>query len=153
GTIRDDEVNLIQPGKNYGWDPSRGGDVTDQGEYAKVEVGTPMTDKELFPEAVDAKWATGEPTEALCAAIFLEGKQWGELEGKLAVTSLKGSKLLLMTVDGEGAGSKITSVDVPKELDWAYKRLRAARLGPDGALYLTTAGGENDFLLRVEPAT
>ncbi|WP_043659848.1 PQQ-dependent sugar dehydrogenase [Thermocrispum municipale] len=152
GTIRDDEINLIQPGKNYGWDPSHGGEKTDQSQYAKFEVEAPMTDKELFPDAVDAKWATGEPTEALCAAIFLEGKQWGELEGKLAVTSLKGSKLFLMTVEGEGTDSKITAVDVPKELDWTYKRLRAARIGPDGALYLTTAGGENDYLLRVEPA-
>lgn len=152
GTIRDDEINLIQPGKNYGWDPSTGGEDTDNNAYAKTEVDRPMTDKELFPDAVDAKWATGEPTEALCAAIFLEGEQWGELAGKLAVTSLKGSKLLLLTVDGDGADSKVVEVDMPQELNWAYKRLRAARIGPDGALYLTTAGGENDFLLRVEPA-
>lgn len=142
----DDEINLVQPGKNYGWDPSQGGKVTEQDQYP--EVGLPMTNKELFRDAVEAKWATGRPTEAICATVFLEGKQWGELAGNLVVTSLKGSKLFLMTLKGD----KIVKVDVPKELDWMYKRLRAARIGPDGALYLTTAGGENDKLLRVEPA-
>ena len=151
GTTRDDEINLIQPGKNYGWDPSQGGEKTDDSQYGSLELEVDMTDKERFPDAVDAKWSTGEPTEALCAAVFLDGEQWGELEGKLAVTSLKGSKLFLMTVEGEGKDSKIAAVDVPKELDWTYKRLRAARIGPDGALYLTTAGGENDYVLRVEP--
>ena len=31
-------------------------------------------------------------------------------------------------------------------------RLRAARLGPDGAVYVTTSNGENDKVLRVTPA-
>ena len=33
-----------------------------------------------------------------------------------------------------------------------HGRLRAARLGPDGALYVTTTNGDNDKLLRVTPA-
>lgn len=149
----DDEINLVQKGKNYGWDMSNGGKLTQDdpagATYAAKENSFPMTNKELYPDAVDAKWATGSPTEAMCADVFLEGKQWGDLEGNLAVTSLKGSKLLLMTVDGNG---NVTKVDVPKELDETYKRLRAARIGPDGALYVTTAGGENDHLLRITPA-
>lgn len=148
----DDEINLLGKGKNFGYDISQGGKITEddpKGQtYADYENDIPMTDKDRFPDAVGPRWATGSPTEAISQDVFLEGKHWGKLEGALAVTSLKGSKLFLMTVDGS---SNVVKVDVPKELDEYYKRLRAARMGPDGALYITTAGGENDYLLRVEP--
>jgi glucose/arabinose dehydrogenase len=139
----DDEVNRIEPGGNYGWDPSRGG--TEDGYDESVS----MTDTERFPDAVRPLWTTGDMTEAICALDFLEGEQWGSLEGALAVTALKGSKLIVLRLNEDG--SKVTSTSVPAELDGSHGRLRAARLGPDGALYVSTDKGENDELLRVTP--
>lgn len=138
-----DEVNRIELGGNYGWDPSQGGTV---GGY---DESVPMTDLERFPDAVPAVWQTGAMTEALCAAAFLEGEQWGSLDGALVVTALKGAKLVVLTLDGAGG---VAEVAVPTELDDEFGRLRAARLGPDGALYLTTTNGSNDKVLRVTPA-
>jgi glucose/arabinose dehydrogenase len=138
----DDEVNLLQPGANYGWDPSRGGTVTSYDE------NVPMTDKRRFPDAVEALWSSGRPTEAICAAAFLTGPRWGALDGALAVTALKGSKLLLFTL---GPDAAVRTVAIPAELDDTHGRLRAARLGPDGALYVTTDNGQNDELLRITP--
>lgn len=143
GPSFDDEVNLIRPGANYGWDPSRGGTV---GGY---DESVPMTDRDRFPEAVDAVWQSGSTTQAVCAATFLSGAQWGALDGALVVTALKGAKLIVLTLDKAGA---VTSVAVPREFDDVYGRLRAARLGPDGALYVTTTNGSDDKLLRVTPA-
>jgi glucose/arabinose dehydrogenase len=57
--------------------------------------------------------------------------------------------MLLLRVDGAGT---LTEVRLPPEFDDKYGRLRAARTGPDGALYVTTSNGVDDKLLRVTPA-
>jgi aldose sugar dehydrogenase len=143
GPSVDDEINRLQAGGNYGWDPSRGGTT---GGY---DESVPMTDKERFPDAVDAVWSSGSPVEAICGAAFLTGSNWGALEGALAVTALRGSKLLLMTLGADGV---VSAVAVPPELNDKFGRLRGARLGPDGALYVTTSNGEDDALLRIAPS-
>lgn len=143
GPDKNDEVNLIQAGKNYGWDPAQGGTV---GGY---DESVPMTDLDRFPDAVPAKWQTGDITEAVCAATFLDGDQWGALNGTLVITALKGAKVIFLTLSKEG---DVTSVAVPPEFSDTFGRLRAARTGPDGALYLTSSNGNDDKLLRVTPA-
>ena len=64
------------------------------------------------------------------------------------VTALKGAKLLILTLEDDGS---LAEVSVPEETDGPFGRLRAARLGPDGALYVTTTNGEDDQLLRIAP--
>lgn len=136
----DDEVNVLRPGGNYGWDPSRGG-TTD--EY---DESVPMTDLQRFPDAVRAAWSSGSSTEAVCAAEFLTGPQWGELDGALVVPALKGSKLLIFRLNPDGTASP---PEIPAELDDTHGRLRAARQAPDGSLYVTTSNGTSDELLRI----
>jgi len=142
GPEQNDEVNLLRAGANYGWDPAKGGTEDSYDE------SVPMTDLRRFPDAVAAKWQSGPTTEAVCAAEFLAGAHWGDLQGALVVTALKGAKLLLLRLDADG---DVTSVSVPSEFDDTFGRLRAARTGPDGALYVTTTNGADDKLLRVTP--
>lgn len=141
GTSVDDEVNVLRAGANYGWDPSQGGRVTTYDE------SVPMTDTNRFPDAVPAIWSSG-PTIATSGATFLAGEAWGPWDGALAVAALKGSRLLVLTLDGETLAGQA----VPAELAGTFGRLRAARLGPDGALYLTTSNGSDDKVLRVTNA-
>src|SRR6476469_2181951 len=143
GPDKNDEVNLIQAGKNYGWDPAQGGTV---GGY---DEGVPMTAVDRFPDAVPAKWQTGDITEAVCAATFRDGDQWGTLDGTLVLPALKGAKVIFLTRSEQG---DVKRVAVPQECDSTLGRLRAARTGPDGALYITTSNGDDDGLLRVTPA-
>jgi aldose sugar dehydrogenase len=140
GPDYDDEVNLLKPGGNYGWDPSRGGTV---GGYRE---DVPMTDLTRFPDAIPAVWSSAEITEATGGAAFLSGARWGALDGALAVPALRGSRLLLMTLAPDGT---VTELRVPAELDGTYGRLRTARLSPSGELYLTSDNGSSDVLLRV----
>jgi aldose sugar dehydrogenase len=142
GPTTDDEVNRLRAGGNYGWDPSQGGTV---GGY---DEDVPMTDLERFLDAVPAVWSSGRPIEAICGAAFLSGGQWGDLNGVLAVAALRGRKLLLMGLGPDGA---VAQVSVPAPLDGTFGRLRAVRLGPDGALYVSTSNGSNDQVLRVTP--
>ena len=136
-------MNKLASGGNYGWDPSQGGTV---GGY---DEDVPMTDLERFPDAVPAIWSSGKPVEATCGLAMLRGPQWGALDGALAVTALRGSKLLLMRLDGQ---DKVTEVSIPPALDGEFGRLRGARTGPDGALFVTSSNGDNDVVLRIEPA-
>lgn len=137
GTYRDDEVNRLVRGGNYGWQAGPGYDES-----------PPMTDLQRFPRAIAARWSSGYPTMATSGAVFLEGPQWGPWNGALAVAALKAQQLVVFPFK---AGVLDRPV-VPPALDEAYGRLRTAVLGPDGALYLTTAnGGGADQILRVTP--
>ena len=140
GTSQNDEINLLVSGGNYGWDPD-----AEPGYRGR----TSMTDLERFPQAIEAKWSSGYATPAASGGIFLEGSDWGEWEGRLAVATLKTRSLLLF--EFTTAGTFVSEVIVP-ELDGTYGRLRTPMLGRGGALYLTTAnGGGADRILKIVP--
>ena len=138
GPTRDDEINFLVSGGNYGWDPVPGYDES-----------VPMTDRVKFPEAVEAKWSSGDQTLATSGGIFLEGDQWGRWEGRLAVASLKDRTLRVFEFAADGT---LLSEVIVDSLNGTYGRLRTPMLGPDGALYVSTSnGGGRDKILRVAP--
>jgi aldose sugar dehydrogenase len=138
GPDRDDEVNLLRDGGNYGWDPGSGG----------YDESVPMTDPGI-PGAVPAVWSSGVPTLATSGATFLSGEQWGAYDGLLLVALLKAQGVLALRVDDAGALLEEFRI---AELEGAHGRIRSALQGTDGALYLTTDnGGNEDRLLRVMP--
>jgi glucose/arabinose dehydrogenase len=139
GPDRDDEVNLLRAGANYGWNP------VGSGEY---DESVPMTDPDI-PGAVPAVWSSGSPTLATSGATFVEGRQWGVDEGLLLIGLLKAQGVLALRLDD--AGTLRQQFRLP-ELDGAYGRIRTVQMGTDGAVYVTTDnGGGADQLLRVTP--
>lgn len=132
GTDRDDEVNLIAKGGNYGWSPTPG--------YNEKRS---MTDKKRFPKAHSAKWRSGRPTVATSGAAFLTGAQWGQWNGRLAVAMLKGEGIKVFTLSGNSIVEEQTILT-------SYGRIRTLQQGPDGALYFTTSNGSgNDGIYQV----
>ncbi|TPG19169.1 PQQ-dependent sugar dehydrogenase [Pedococcus bigeumensis] len=139
GSTRDDEVNVLSAGANYGWDPVPGYDES-----------VPMTDLTKFPSAIPARWSSGDPTVATSGASFLTGSGWGLWEGALAVAELKnaGVRILMLTEDG-----RVRAQAQLAALDDSYGRIRTVQTGPGGAIYVTTSNGSNDRVLRVSPTT
>ena len=142
GTFRDDEVNLLASGGNYGWDPVPASDPLFYDE------SRPMTDLTRHSDAVPAVRSSGNPTNAWSGAQFLTGAQWGTWEGALAVAALKDSQLHVMFVTETGA---FIRQEIPVELDGTHGRLRTPMLGPDGSLYLTTSESSGNQILRITP--
>jgi len=63
----------------------------------------------------------------------------------LAVAALKDSALRLMRFSH---ANRLVGVRLPVALNGPYGRLRSVTQGPDGALYITTANGSTDMVLR-----
>ncbi len=151
GPDRDDEINALSVGGNFGWNP-----VGPEGPSVYDELGRSPTDLSI-PGVISAPWSSGPSTIAPGGIAFLSGEQWGDFDGAIAMTTLKDERLHLVRFD---ANNELVDVTVPEELDRSqFARLRSARLGPDGALYVTTSnsGFSNDDLrfdsiLRITPA-
>lgn len=139
GTDRDDEVNRLVAGADYGWDPvpPGGGDGYDESR--------PMTDLSRHPAARRAVWSSGNPTIAPSGGTFLHGRQWGGWDRSLAVAVLKGEELRVLAFDGTGSLVQQQWVRITDR-----GRLRVAVQGPDGNLYLAV-DDEPGTILKVTP--
>ena len=136
GSFRDDEVNLVVSGGDYGWNPGPGYDES-----------VPMTDQSLPGEQIEAQWSSGEPTIATSGATWVSGTQWGSLNGTLAVAALKGNRVVFMKFDRDGVLQRTRTPDALRK----FGRLRSISKAPNGDLMITTANGSGDAVLRVHP--
>jgi len=137
GTYRDDEVNRLRGGGNYGWRPGPGYDES-----------PPMTNFGLPGKQIGARWNSGNPTIATSGGVFLRGKKWGIWQGALAVGVLKDTQVRILKFNKAG---RFVRAWVPPALNTSF-RMRSPVLGPDGNLYLTTDnGGGNDRIIKVIP--
>ncbi len=138
GTDRDDEVNKVVRGGNYGWNPVPG-----------YNESVPMTDYSLPGRQIGARWRSGYPTLATSGAVWVRGAKWGAYRGTLAVCALKASKLLFMKFDKTG---HLRWVKTPPAMNGRFGRLRSVSVSKNFDLLVTTAnGGGNDKIVRVTP--
>lgn len=137
GPDRDDEVNEITLGGDYGWNPGAGYDES-----------VPMTDQDLPGKQIEAAWESGNPTVATGGGTFIPVQErWGAYGGALAVAVLKDQELRLLSFDESG---KLLEDRTPEAMR-DYGRLRTVSLAADGDLLVTTDNGGEDMLLRVTP--
>ena len=127
-----DEINLIEPGKNYGW-PEVRGDETKEGMVSPlIHAGTNET------------WAPA-------GAVFPTQGPWS---GSLLFTGLRGQTLYRAVID---VANPSRVVKLERQLVRQFGRLRDIVEGPDKALYLLTSnrdgrgnpGPEDDRVLRL----
>lgn len=137
GSYRDDEVNKLRKGGDYGWHPVPGYDES-----------VPMTDQSLPGRQVNARWRSGNPTLATSGAAWVYGKKWGRLSGTLAVAALAANRVVFMKFSPSGKLRWTRSPDRLRQLG----RLRSVTLTPSKDLLLTTDNdGGSDAVIRVSP--
>lgn len=136
GSDRDDEVNLLGRGRNFGWDPNYPAETT------------PMTDFSLPGRQWGAKWRSGSPTIATSGAAFVRGRGWGALSSALAVGCLAGERLMFVKLDASG---DLRWTRAPARLR-DFGRLRGVTAYRGSLLVTTSNGSGADKILRVRPA-
>ncbi len=137
GPDRDDEVNRLVAGRDYGWHPVPG-----------YNENVPMTDQALPGTQVAARWRSGVPTLAVSGATWVAGRNWGGYRGALAVAALKGQRLIFMHFTASGVHRFSRTPPALRR----YGRLRSVTRIRGGDLLVTTSnGGRRDVILRVHP--
>lgn len=141
GTGRDDEVNRLFAGANYGWDPRP---LSGPLFY---DESRPMTDTTRHPGASTAVWSSGNPTIAPSGGTFLSGPRWKGWDRSLAMAVLKDHHLrvLRFTTSGNAVDTQFVRIT-------DRGRLRVAVLNPlNNDLYIAT-DADPGSILRVIPS-
>jgi len=128
-----DELNLIEPGKNYGWPL-----VSYATNYNGVPIPSPDTRPDLTKPVI--YWT---PIIAPGNLVFYKGTMFPQWQGSALMGGLDTKTLNRITFDGRGGARPAERWDV------GY-RIRDVEVGPDGALWMLeddNAGG----LFRVTP--
>jgi aldose sugar dehydrogenase len=141
GPLGGDEVNIIRPGRNYGWPL-----VTFGTDYDGTKIAEATSRPDL--EAPFMYWV---PSIAISGLAFYTGDRFPAWKGSAFVGSMFAGR-----TRGTGHLQRITFTEgrpIQREpmLTELHQRIREVRQGPDGLLYLLT-DEPNGALLKVEPA-
>ena len=129
-----DELNIIEPGKNYGW-PVIGYGAGYGG--AKLHEST-------HKEGMEQPIKYWDQAIAPSGMTFYRGDLFPAWRGNLFIGALAGRMLVRLELDGERV---VSEEHLLHGLD---ERIRDVRQGPDGALWLLT-GNPTGRILRVSP--
>lgn len=145
-----DELNLIEPGVNYGWPVM---------SYGQQYSGRPIPNSRTQREGMRQPVYYWDPVIAPAGAQWYTGDAFPEWRGSLFVGALRGQRLVRLEVElldadeaslpPEAARARVTGEE--HLLADRGQRVRDVRQGPDGALYVVTdeTAGE---LWRIAPA-
>ena len=136
-----DELNLILPGRNYGW-PVVGFGVNYTSGLA-IHAGT-------HQEGMEQPVHFWVPSIAASGLLIYDGNRFPAWRGNLFVGGLQGEQLARLTLDGQ-------RVVLEETLLHRMGRIRDVRQGPDGYIYVAIDGLPVDGkttqtpILRLEP--
>ncbi|MBU6156005.1 MAG: sorbosone dehydrogenase family protein, partial [Alphaproteobacteria bacterium] len=131
-----DELNVIEPGRNYGWPL-----VTYGRDYSGAQI-SPFTSRRGLEEPV-VQWT---PSIAPSGTTVYRGDKFPAWNGDVFVGAL--AKKHVRRVDLDANGRVVGESQLLTELG---ARIRDVRTGPDGYLYVTT-DDDNGKVFRIEPA-
>jgi glucose/arabinose dehydrogenase len=131
-----DEINIPQPGKNYGWPV-----ISFGVNYDGTPVGSGKSEMPGMEQPIKY-WV---PSIAPSGMAFYTGDLFPAWKGSLFVGALAGQMLVRLTLDGD----KVTGEE--RLLQGLRERIRDVRMGPDGAIYVATDNSAGR-ILRISPA-
>ena len=135
-----DEINLLLPGRNYGWPlTSKGVDYDGTPvEYGK-ELGITFDLADIEQPVVDLT-----PAPAVSSFVFYEGDAFPSWRNHMLVGSLRATDLFRVEVDGDRFVEQETLIE-----DLA--RIRDVEVGVDGLVYLLLEHASGWGIVRLVP--
>lgn len=132
-----DELNLVLPGRNYGW-PVVGYGVNYGG--GEIHEGTEM-------EGMEQPVHYWVPSIATSGLMIYSGEPFSEWNGDMFVGGLAGRHIAHLEMNGSTVTNESRMLD-------GMARVRAIKQGPDGLVYVAfdTEGASNS-VVRLEPST
>ena len=137
-----DEINIIKPGRNYGWPLV---------SYGRTYPG-PRQSEQPWREGFEQPVVFWVPSIAVSGMAFYTGNKLPKWKGDVFVGGMRTGE-----VPGTGHAERILFNENMEELRRESllvdlrQRIRDVRQGPDELLYLLTEA-ENGAVLRIEPA-
>jgi glucose/arabinose dehydrogenase len=129
-----DEVNLILPGRNYGWPRASNGSNYDGSDIPDHRPGDGFEPPKVW-------W---NPSVSPSSLLIYTGDKFPGWKGDALIGALSGEAFIRVDIDGDKAR---------KADQWPMgARIRAVDQGPDGSVYLLEDGESGGRLLRLDPA-
>ncbi|HQS97937.1 MAG: dehydrogenase [Novosphingobium sp. 17-62-19] len=122
GPAGGDEINLVEPGKNYGWPLVSGGD-----HYDGKPIPRNNTRPDLAQPAIN--WT---PVIAPGNMIFYTGTAFPQWQGQAIIAGLGSGGLVRVKIDGAKA-TELERIDLGN-------RIREIEQAPDGSIYVLEDG-------------
>ncbi|VGO21709.1 PQQ-dependent sugar dehydrogenase [Pontiella sulfatireligans] len=132
GPLGGDEINLIAPGKNYGWP------IITYGKNYNGSIITEFVRKDGMEQPV---WYWN-PSTAVCGIDFYHGDLFPKWNNKLLVGALKYEDVRVLDIEG----SRVMHEEVILK---NAGRVRDVACGPDGAVYVVL--NDPGTILRLTP--
>lgn len=136
GPSNDDEVNIIEKGRNYGW-PNVQGPASNG-----VEEQFKTTNNTLDPIAA---WT---PTLAVCGTTYYDKDLIPQWKNALLMTTLKEKQLMVLKLSEDGR----SVISQEKAFDDQFGRLRGVCIAPDGRVFFCSNDQSPDVLVEVKPS-
>ncbi len=136
GPMGGDELNIPEPGRNYGWPV-----ITDGVDYSGQPVPGSVGRTAPGMEAPHHAWPK---SPGLSGMLFYGGKAFPAWRGDLFLGALATSELIRLRLDGDRV------VHEERLLGDRGQRIRDVREGPDGAIWLLV-DADDGKLLRLDP--
>jgi glucose/arabinose dehydrogenase len=146
GPMGGDEVNVLLPGRNYGWPLV---------SLGRTYAGTLVSDQPWWRPDMEMPRMFWVPAISPSGMTFYTGDRFPRWKGNLFVGALSGKQLQRIVFNQPGQAERRESLLTQLDL-----RFRDVRQGPDGYLYVTTdvcvsaCATRNDLdgsILRIEP--
>lgn len=134
GPSSDDEINIVEKGRNYGW-PNVEGYCDKSGEAGFCEEHN-----------VKEPIKTWTPTIAPCGMDFYSSDRIPQWKNSLLLVALKNQRLYQMKLNAARDGILTTN----EYFVTKYGRLRDICVAPNGAVYIASSNGSNDKIIQID---